>query len=331
MMVEITDFDQCIWQRELDEFVPEHVFDAHTHIWSESHKKANIDDSSALRMPIALEDLHNYSRLLFPGRKLGYLLLATTLKDIDYEGHNRWIADQVKSAHTIDLPVVSSMLIVPGMSPSYVKDHIISHGVKVLKPYRVFANDPKECDIIDFLPEELLEVADELHLTVTLHLSKSLGPADEKNLKDLEYLTKRYTHVKWILVHCARAFNSVHLEQSIVRLAALDSVWMDTAAVCDPYTHYLLLKHFDREKILFGTDNISAGAVKGKYITFGYGWDGYWPKAHLEHCDPRCTFICYEQLRSQRQSAKIANLNAHEIENIFYRNSMKLFGNENYT
>lgn len=86
------------------------------------------------------------------------------------------------------------------------------------------------------------------------------------------------------------------------------------------------MKYFDREKILFGTDNIAAGSARGKYVTFGYGWEGYRENDSLEHCDPRCTFVCYEQLRSQKQAYEMAGLTKREIEDIFYRNSLKLFG-----
>ncbi len=326
MKPEMREIDYRIWERELEDFVPDSVFDAHTHIWSDEHKSGNAEDASALRLPVSLQDLHAWTLQQFPGRRLGYLLLATPLRNIDFQGHNQWVADQAKQPGDIPLPAVSAMLIVPGMTREYVKSHAESNGVQVLKPYRVFADDPKEGDITDFLPEEVLEAADELGMAVTLHLSKSRGPADEKNLADLELLCKKFPNVKWILAHCARAFNSAHLEHSISRLSALESVFMDTSAVSDPYAHYITVKHFDREKILFGTDNIAAGSARGKYVTFGYGWDGYWEKDDIEHCDPRCTFVCYEQLRSQRQAYEMAGLTKREIEDIFYRNSLKFFG-----
>ncbi len=326
MRPRMNDIDTQIWKGELEDFVPDSVFDAHTHVWSDEHKSENKDDASALRLPVSLDDLHGFTSEQFPGRKLGYLLLATPLRNIDYEGHNQWVADEAKDRGDIPLPVVSSMLIVPGMTREYVASHASANGVKVLKPYRFFAPDPKEGDITDFLPEEVLEAADELGMAVTLHLSKSSGPADEKNLADLEYLTRKFPNVSFILAHCARAFNSAHLEHSVKRLAAMEKVFTDTSAVSDPYSHYLLLKYFDREKIFFGTDNIAAGSARGKYVTFGYGWDGYWQKDDIEHCDSRCTFVCYEQLRSQRQASEMAGLTKGEIEDIFYRNSLKFFG-----
>ena len=35
--VDYTEFDQEIWDRELEDFVPPVIYDMHTHIWSEAH------------------------------------------------------------------------------------------------------------------------------------------------------------------------------------------------------------------------------------------------------------------------------------------------------
>jgi len=327
MLPEFTEFDKKIWEKELEDFVPDSVFDAHCHIWSEAFKKNNTQDTSGLRMEIALEDLHRWSLTLFPGRNMGYVPLPTPLKDIDYSGHNDWTAAEAHSAKSvgIPLPVIPTMLVVPGMDKDEISLRAERDGVKVLKPYRVYADDPKNGVITDFFPETFMEAADEHHLAVTLHLSKETGSADEQNLKDLALFTRKYPNIRWILAHCARAFNSVHLEDAVHRLAKMENVFVDTSAVNDTYTHYLLFKYFDREKILFGTDNVAAGSARGKYITFGYGWEGYVGKESLEHCDSRCTFIVYEQLRCQKQAAEMIDLTKSEIENLFYRNSMKFF------
>ena len=323
---EFSTFDQGIWERELDQFVPDTVFDAHTHIWSNAHKKNNNQNSSALRLDISLVDLHAWTLALFPNRKLGYIPLPTPLKEIDFAGHNDWVAQQALHAPAdIPLPVIPTMLVVPGMDKEDICMRAKRDGVKVLKPYRVYADDPKNGAITDYFPESFMEAADENRMSVVLHLSKETGPADEQNLADLERFTKKYPNMRWILAHCARAFNSAHLEHSIHRLTKMEQVFVDTSAVCDTYSHYLLFKYFDREKILFGTDNVAAGSARGKYITFGYGWEGYFGKDTIEHCDNRCTFIVYEQLRCQKQAAEMAGLTRSEIDDVFYRNGLKYF------
>lgn len=329
-----TAFDESIWQHELEDFVPELVVDAHTHIWSERFAGLHVDPNFVLRMEVSLDDLHIWSRRLFPGRKLGYVVLPSPMVGIDYTGHNEWVARQVVE-YPASLPDVmqssnslifreGAMLIYPGLTPTEVVAHHNRWNVRILKPYRVFAPNPAEARIADYLPLPIMEVADQLGMVVVLHLSKRNGPADEDNIRDLERYSHEYPHITWILAHCARAFNSVHLERVMPRYAAMESVYVDTSAVNDTYTHYLLFKHFDRQRILFGSDDIAAGGYRGKYITFGNGWKGFSQMEPLEHCDSRCTFVIYEQLRCQRQAAAMAGLTRSGIEGIFAGNAIRL-------
>lgn len=328
-------FDASIWQHELEDFVPELVVDAHTHIWSDRFAGAHADPDFVLRMEVSLDDLHTWSKQLFPGRKIGYAVLPTPMVGIDYAGHNEWVARQVegyrgsypKVLQNDDIPIFleAAMLIYPGLTPTEVVAHHDRWNVRILKPYRVFASDPAEARIADYLPCPMLEVADRLGMAVVLHLSKRTGPADEDNIRDLERYSREYPHITWILAHCARAFNAVHLERVIPRYAAIESVYVDTSAVNDTYTHYLLLKHFDRQRILFGSDDIAAGGYRGKYITFGNGWKAFYQEGLLEHCDSRCTFVIYEQLRCQRQAAIMAGLSRNEVEAIFAGNAIRLY------
>jgi len=324
-----TDFDKKIWEKELESFVPEKIFDFHTHIWHEKDAADNQEPDSPLRMNNSIEDMHAWSRTIFPGRKIGYAALPTPLKDIDYISHNNWVADEVKKVRAGNLPellfVESGMLVHPDFPGSYITKHVHDKQVTILKPYRTFAENPAEARIKDYFPEEQMAVAHELGLAVVLHLSKTTGPADKENIADLEMYSRKYPNIKWVLAHCARAFNSVHLEEAIHQYAKLPTVWVDTSAVNDTYTHALLLRYFDRERILFGTDNVAAGSWRGKYITFGNGWKAFSEESELEHCDNRCTFVVYEQLRCQKQAAGMLQISSLDIENIFFHNAVTFF------
>lgn len=160
-------------------------------------------------------------------------------------------------------------------------------------------------------------------LAITMHLSKKTGPADPENLEDLRYYTSQYPNAQWILAHCARAFNAFMLEASIHRLKDMPNIWHDTSAVNDLYSHYLLMKYEDRKRVMFGSDNIVAGCMRGKYITYGRAWHGYEGKPDLLHCDPTPTFVIYEQLRQERQVADILGLTRQEIEEHFSGNAMR--------
>lgn len=315
-----TDFDRDIWERELADFVPAAICDMHAHVWSEVHAAEADESSRVLRLPIDLDDHLAWAERLYPGREIHYLMLATPVNGMDVDGHNRWLAGLMSR----DARSGASMAVTPAMAPEHLAAEVAAGGFVGLKPYRTFADDPVEAAIRDFLPEAQIEVADHLGLCITLHLSRRSGAADPANLRDLEELTGRYPRVQWILAHCARGFNAFMLEESIHVLKGLPNLWYDTSAVNDLYAHYLLMKHEDRSRVFYGSDNVVAGCARGKYITYGRAWQHFAGSAHLPHCDPRATLVIYEQLRQEKQVADMLGLTRAEVEAHFSGNGARL-------
>lgn len=315
------EFDREIWERDLDDFVPSRVWDMHTHLWNDAH--AGSAAASGLRLDMDFEGLCSWGHELYPGRQMHHLVLGTPVVGMDAEGHNDWLAGQVAADPLSGV----NMAVTPDMPAEYVDAQIERHGFVGLKPYRTFAPDPKEAAIRDFLPEPLIEVAHQRRLAVTMHLSKSAGPADFENLADLERYTREYPGVRWILAHCARGFNETFLAESIHFLKELPGIWYDTSAVNDLYAHYLLMKHEDRRRVMFGSDNVVAGCDRGKYITYAGAWQFFGGGGDLPHCDGRATLVVYEQLRQEKQVADMLGLTRAEIEDHFWGNAQRFFAN----
>jgi predicted TIM-barrel fold metal-dependent hydrolase len=318
--IDYTPFDRQIWEAELEGFVPARLFDLHTHLWSERHAGGNRETGSPLRREVDLAGLRAWSARLYPGRETGFLVLGTPLRGMDRDGHNRWLAAQVRGQPRSR----AGMIVTPEMAPGAIEEAVRELGFVALKPYRCFAPDPAHARIAEFFPEPQMEAADGLGLAVTLHLSMPDGPASEENLRDLAGYTHRYPRIRWILAHCARGFNAAALERSIHRLADLPTAWLDTSAVNDLYSHYLALRYFDRRRILFGSDNVAAGCMRGMYISYARAWQAYPGAAELEHCDPRPTFVVYEQLRAMKRAAGILSLGTSEIDGFFSGNALEL-------
>ena len=311
----VNDFDREIWYEELEEFVPAKVFDAHVHLWD------NIFcPSDTTWMNTDFSRLDAFSKEIFPGRELGYFILGTPTPGLDIDGYHKFMADEIaKSPHRL-----GSTIVTPQMTAEYLDGIIRKYHFSGLKPYRLFAEDPVNCRIRDYLPECLIEVADENQLCITLHMSRVDGIGDPENLADLEYFTSKYENVRWILAHCARAFNPYTLEKNIFKLKDLPHIYYDLSAVCDARSHYLLFKHEDLSRIMFGTDNVDAGGVHAKYITWGKGWQ-YFKGMDVPHCRKDATFVCYESLRSIKQAADMAGLTHDDVEDVFFNNAKCFF------
>jgi len=319
----VTDFDREIWDAELAGFVPEKIFDAHAHLWCDRFATA-ATALSEMRFEADLGVLNDFSAKVFPGREVHYLLLGTPIRNIDFAADRAWLCAEAAK----DPRSVAGVLVTPELDPAELAAEAGRFRFRALKPYRLFAADPANCRITDFLPEPLIEVADHYRLTVVLHLARFAGAADEVNLADLAHFTSRYPGVTWQLAHGARGFNPFTLEKSIHRLKHLDHLTYDNSAVNDLFSHLLLLRHEDRSRIMFGSDNIVAGGAHGKYVSWGRGWEYFPGVPGRPHCDCRATLVVYEQLRCLRQAAMMLDLSRSEIENLFYNNAQHLLRGE---
>jgi len=330
--IELTDLDRRIWEEELEGFVPRRVFDAHSHVYRWAH---NLDPAKESG-PHAVTGgafpeadwalLDEADRLLMPGREVHRLVFGFPFSmPCDFEASNRFTADQARR----DPASAALMLVHPAMSEQDLEAEVAKHGFLGFKPYRFYSvtGDAVECRITDFLPEHQVRVADRLGLLVMLHLAKRDCAADAENLADLERLTAEYPRVKWVLAHCARSYFAAVIARAGPRLARLGSVWYDTSSVCESDAIRALMDCVGPERVMYGSDDIPVGVLRGKYITFGRAWAYLSQQNHslnLTHCDPRMTFTRYEQLRAMRQAARGLGLSAAQIEDLFCNTAERL-------
>jgi glutamate-1-semialdehyde 2,1-aminomutase len=124
--------------------------------------------------------------------------------------------------------------------------------------------DVAQCRIHEFLPHEQMELANELGLWVTMHLSRHHGCADENNLDDLQdFTTRRYPNIKWILAHCARSFTYWPIRQAINRLRDMPNIWYDLSALTDVRPFITLFSNESTKRLFFGSDGVDSTYFHG--------------------------------------------------------------------
>lgn len=324
---ELTDLDRRIWLEELDEFVPERVFDAHTHIyrWAFYHhpqkEQTPYYELFGRQFPEASWELADAcDAALFPGRVVDRLAFPLPFAThVDFAASNAYLAEQVRRAPRS----AGLMLVHPGMTADQVEQDVERYGVLGFKPYRFYATsgDAANCRLTEFLPEHLIEVANRHGLLVMMHLSKQDAIADRENLADLEDLTARYSRVRWILAHCARSYSSWAIERAAPVLRRLPNVWYDTSSVCESDAFDALYSTVGIERVMYGSDDIPVGVLRGKYVAFGFAWAYLSPtnqSLNLEHCDGRMTFTRYEQLRAMRRAGRRLGITPAQNRALFH-------------
>lgn len=331
-MMIVTDLDRRIWEEELADFLPRRMFDVHTHVYrwdfntDPQREQGPYYEMAGRQFPRSdWELLQCCDEELMPGREVSRLSFGFPFSpECDFAASNRFTAEQSRR----DAASGGLMLVHPSMADVTIDATLEEHGLLGLKPYRFYSvtGDAAECRITDFLPEHQVAVADRRGAMVMLHLSKREGIASRENLDDLARLTERYPRVRWILAHCARAYSDWPLRAAALRLRDLP-VWYDTSSVCESDAHEALLETVGPGRVMYGSDDLPVGALRGKYIAFGRGWAYLSPTNHsfsLAHCEGRMTFTRYEQLRAMRRAMRRLRLGQAEVEAVFFGNAAEL-------
>ena len=244
--------DRQIWEEELADFVPHRIYDTHIHPFSsdlvsdEHGEKYKYEDAD-------FSTLQAWSKQIYPGRQVHYLVLGCPALGTDVDAHNRMMAEQVGA----DPLSRMNRLTTPADTPAQIERDVKERGFIGLKPYRIFSvtGDVEGCRIRDFLPERQLEVADDLELWVTMHLARADGCGDSLNLDDLEeYTTRRFSNVRWILAHCGRSFTYWSIRHGVDRLRDMPNIHYDLSAVCDVRPFVTLFQKEDHRRLFFGSE-----------------------------------------------------------------------------
>lgn len=325
--------DRRIWQEELDGFVPRQIFDVHTHIYRWAFYQDPAKETSAFRdllgtayAEASWELADAADRALMPGREVHRLSFPFPFPPpCDFEASNEFIAAEVRK----DPRSAALMLVHPSMTAEYVERRLDRHGFLGFKPYRFYATsgDAVNCPFTEFMPEHLIAVAHRRGLLIMMHLSKKDAISDRQNIDDLLRFCDRYPNARWVLAHCARSYSDWPIEKAAKHLKGLPNVWYDTSSVCEADAIEALYRGVGVERVMYGSDDIPVGVLRGKYIAFGYAW-GYLSETNhsinLSSCEGRMTFTRYEQLRAMRRAAKRLALTEDQNRAVFHDTAWQL-------
>lgn len=324
--LELTEVDRRIWQEELAGFVPPRVFDVHTHAYrwafNTDPAKAGGPDWAFVGRDFPEADwalLEDCDRRLLPGREVHRLVFPFPFAPgCDFQGANDFVSGQVRA----DPASGALMLVHPSMAAASIEAEVERHGFLGFKPYRFYSTtgDAVECRITDFLPRHQIEIAHRRRLLIMLHLSKRNAIADPQNLEDLTALAAEFPGAQWILAHCARSYSAWAIERAAPSLRGRPNVWYDTSSVCESDALDALFSGVGVERVMYGSDDVPVGILRGKYIAFGFAWTFLSEENHrfnLSHADPRMTFTRYEQLRAMRRAAQRLSLTRAQVDRLF--------------
>ena len=83
-LFEVTPYDRTIWEKELKDFLPQKLFDIHTHVYLKKNNvpekpdaaKRTVTWPSLVAAEDPIEDLQETYRLMFPGKDVQALIFG---------------------------------------------------------------------------------------------------------------------------------------------------------------------------------------------------------------------------------------------------------------
>ena len=219
---------------------------------------------------------------------------------------------------------VTTGFIIPSDTEETISRIASDASVRALKCYYFayegaprLGNDTK---ISDYLPEGAFAVSAKKDIPIILHMMRN-ALDDESNMDYIKTMSKKYPDSKLLLAHCARSFASYTAVKRLPELLDLDNIWIDISAINDPTSMIASLK-YNKKKTLFGTD-YPVCMNRGRCFPYSDGF--IWLINELVPSGYRPARMLAEELLAIYQTALLMDLDATEIEDLFYNNAMNLF------
>jgi uncharacterized protein len=335
------DVDRAFWREHLEGWVPAEIFDAHTHVNEPRFRLETMTEQkrrqywvNEVSEPIGAIEAHRCHELVFPRRKISCLAFGYPSLDYDIEGSNASLQEECVQRGWYRLAVVRPQWSADRIAQELDLPNVL--GVKVY--YALIGNDPTgrdkyiEASIFDFLPHHQLEVLNQRHAWVTLHVPKADRLGHPANIAEIRQIRRQYPNVVLVIAHLGRNYTMPHAGQSLPQLADDAGLFFDISAVLNPDVLGFAMKTIGPSRLLYGTDNPifymrgrrqyhGTSYVNRTNYPFYFNRDRESPEIEAAY-----TLYIYEALRTIKQACERAELERAQVEAILYGNARRLIG-----
>lgn len=333
MEIDYRPSDREVYQRELRDFLPARIFDAHVHLFDGSCLRPGAEFSarSCYRKFGGVSTCEHYlawMAALLPEQEVHLNSFGQPSHQSDLDASAVYSGRLADNQRRFGMALVS-----PHDAPAAALRRVTANRLIGYKPYLKFVDwkQSGEITIHDMLPASLMETAHERGLAVTLHIPRPGRLADPVNQAQMVELCRRYPAAQIVFAHIGRAYYRSGVIGFLDGVASCPNGWLDTAMVNHEGVLEYALRHFPRDRLLFGSDAPIA-FLHGKSVEinnqYAYLMEEDWDVGTSLH-DARgavtFTTFFYEQLRGIRLAAERAGLSSGEVEDIFFNNASRLF------
>jgi len=332
MAVELHETDRQAY-RELRDFLPPRIFDAHIHLFDRSclMPGAAFPPTHFCQKfggVFTLEECLAWAAASLPEQEYHLNSFGDPSRQSDLDASAAYTGRISDNQRSFGMALVSPQDPVESVIRRVEDNRLIGY-----KPYLNFVTGKPAADITidDMLPAAQMEAADARGLAITLHIPRPGRLADPLNQQQMVAICRRYPRTKIIFAHIGRAYFLANVVGFLDGIAACPNAFLDTAMVNHEGVLAYAFRHFPRERILFGSD-APVAFLRGKSVEinnqYAYLMGEPYDIGTALH-DPRnlirFTTFFFEQLRGIRLAAQQAGLSRSEVENLFFDNASRLF------
>ncbi len=306
------------------DFLPKRIFDAHTHLYcSEVIPAWYQPDGIFCRERCTPREYLADMQAFLPGvEQVGLNMMpmpdpALTKTENGLRNRaNGYIVEQVK----VHPASVGCAYILPMDNGAAIEAMAYQPGIRGLKCYAYGAGKPdlEALSVGEYLPEVAFEVAAARDIPIILHLMRPAALSDPDNLSYIHQMARRYPKAKLVLAHCARGFASWTVVDGIRRLEDAGNIWFDMSSICEPSPMMACILQNAGKRTVWGSDYpICLHRGRAVSVATGQHW--------LPELAEAATYIAAENLLALYQAAQLLDLDATQIQDIFYNNAATLF------
>ena len=338
-LFDVLPVDRKFYRENLEDFLPQSIFDVHTHIYQERSDDRSPGRTVTWPSRVAnrntIEDFEETVALIFPGKKYVPLMFGTGAAS-DSTSVNDYVSSVSNNRGYPALRYTS-----PDIAPDELEADIIKGGFFGIKVYLTMA--PKyipanEIRIFDFLTHEHLEIMDKHSWTVMLHISRPARLCDPVNLAQLLEIERKYKNLHLIVAHVGRAYCNSDAGDAFEVLKNTKRMLFDISANTNSWIFEQLIRMAGSSRILFGSDlpitrmrmrRIERNGIYVNLVPRGLYGDVSDDKnmGELDRLEADAlTFFMYEEIEAFRQAAIRTMLTRDDIERVFWSNAAELFG-----
>ena len=325
------EIDAPVFEHELGPWLPEAIFDFHSHVYRPEDVSYTKKQSRNPSMPVVCESypLENYldsMGRLFPGKTLHALLFNTIDPNMDLSVQNGYLAQvaQAENLHALMLGGVCD-------DEAKLEDELRAGGFLGLKPYWSYVTWKSQADVTleDMIPPAQRRLADRLGLILMVHIPRLDRLADPVNVEGLRRLCADCPGAKVIMAHFGRAYFPEAVGD-LQDLPSYENLLVDFSMVQDWEVCQIMIDTFGPRRILFGLD-MPVAQEKGKLLSANGQRHFFTKRVHPWSINNsagsykmRCTFYAYEIVRAFKKAAEREGLSPDDVRDVFCDNALRL-------